>query len=207
MSFIIKTLSIGQLSTNCYLVIDSKTQEALIIDPGDSAEYISNVLRDEGATPVKIIATHGHFDHILAVTELRLAYNIPFYIHKSDEFLVKRMQSSAQHFLNIATDPPPEIDGFLKKSINVDKHVFEIIETPGHTLGSVCLYNKKENVLLTGDTIFANGGVGRTDFSYSSNKDLQKSLKKIFKLPIMTTIYPGHGASSTLKEEKVFHTF
>lgn len=207
MAFKIITLVVGQMQENCYLVFDSETLKTIIIDPGDDADYIERIIADNRLVPQLIIATHGHFDHIMAVTELKLAYNIPFKIHKNDEFLVKNMQNSAKHFLGVVADPPPIIDAFLnpKSGIKIGSIKLEIIETPGHTPGSCCFYSKKENILFTGDLLFAVGGVGRTDFSYSETKLLEESLKKIFKLPSETTIYPGHGGSSTLKEEISYH--
>lgn len=203
MALNILTLPVGQMQENCYLVYDKKTLEAIIIDAGDDGDYIERIISDNRLVPQLIIATHGHFDHILAVTELKLAYNIPFKIHKDDEFLVKNMQNSAKHFLGITTDPPPIIDGFLapKSRIKIGGSKLEIIETPGHTPGSCCFYIKSENVLFTGDLLFADAAVGRTDFSYSNAKLLEKSLQKIFKLPPQTIIYSGHGKSSTLSEE------
>lgn len=206
MAFDIVTLQVGQLQTNCYLVIDKKSNKALIIDPGDDADYIERIIADRNCKPVKIIATHGHFDHILAVTELKLAYKIPFLIHKKDEFLVGRMQDSAIHFLGISVDPPPPIDGFItQKVITIGESKLQVIETPGHTPGSICLYSKNDNVLIVGDLIFADGGVGRTDFSYSDHEELKNSLAKIFKLPPETKILPGHGVSSTISQESKFH--
>lgn len=197
------TLPVGQLQTNCYLVTDRKTRQTLIIDPGDDADYIERILKDTLCIPVGVVATHGHFDHILAVTELKLAYNIPFQISKDDEFLVKYMQSSAMYFLRIAVDPPPIIDNTIlnKGKIKIGDSALEIIATPGHTPGSICLYSKQDKILFTGDLLFADGGVGRTDFSYSSTLDLTKSLHKIFTLPHDIVIYPGHGNFSTLKGE------
>lgn len=205
---LIKTLPVGQLQTNCYLVIDRSKNEALIIDPGDSADYIIRILTDEKVKPSKIVATHGHFDHILAVYELKLAYNISFLISKKDLFLVSAMQKNASHFLGVKVDPPPEVDKYLfeDEKVKVGRYTFSVIETPGHTPGSICLYLKDKNALFTGDTIFAGGGLGRTDFSYSSKKDLYQSIKKIFQLPNKTTIYPGHGPKSLLSQEKHFHT-
>lgn len=203
MALKIITLVVGQMQENCYLVYDSKSLNTVIIDPGDDADYIERIIADNKLIPKLIIATHGHFDHIMAVMELRLAYNIPFKIHKNDEFLVKNMQSSAKHFLGITTDPPPIIDGFLnpKSGIKIDSIQLETIETPGHTPGSCCFYLKKENILFTGDLLFADGGVGRTDFSYSDAEKLKKSIKKVFSLPLITQILPGHGRSSTLAVE------
>ena len=198
-------LTVGQMRSNCYLII-AENNDCLIIDPGDDADYIESIIRDKQAKPLKIIATHGHFDHIMGATELMLAYNIPFLINKKDDFLVKNMVQSAAHFLGIKTDPPPIPDGYLKNNDNlkIGNHQIRVISSPGHTPGSVCLYLAREKTLITGDTLFAGGGVGRTDFSYSSPAELDKSLKLIFSLPGETEIKPGHGESSTLTKEKRF---
>ena len=158
-SFGLRTLTVGQLATNCYLVFDRKSQEGLIIDPGDSADYIMRVLADEKVRPLKILATHGHFDHLLAATELKLAFGIPLLSHKKDEFLVKNIQKSADYFLlekqgakrrhflqSEPIDPPPSVDGFLKEGqkISFGRHKLEVLETPGHTPGSICFYLKEK---------------------------------------------------------------
>jgi len=200
----IKTLPVGQLKTNCYIVYDERTLEALIIDPGDDADYIGRIISDFNLSPRKIIATHGHFDHILAVTELKLNYNIPFLIHKADEFLIKNMKSSAKHFIGITTDPPPIANSFFSDNnkIQVGSSTLTVIHTPGHTPGSVCLNFEEGNILFVGDLIFENGAVGRTDFSYSDQKDLNNSISKILKLDKYTTVYCGHGDSFLLKDWK-----
>ena len=207
-NLIVRRLVVGQLQTNCYIVADNKEGEAIIIDPGDDAEYIQNALRDLNVSPQQIIATHGHFDHILAAFELQHAYEIPFWIHEKDRFLVERMQETAKYFLHIDVhDLPPKLDMYLvqSQSVAVGEFVMHIVETPGHTPGSVCLYFKKENVLFTGDTIFADGGVGRTDFSYSSADDLKGSIKTILNFSETTQLYSGHGALTSVKAEKSFH--
>lgn len=206
--FEVVPLIVGSLQTNCYLVCDTVTSDTLIVDPGDDADYIERIIQDKGFRPTTLIATHGHFDHILGVTELQLLYRIPFFIHTKDTFLVTNMQPSARHFLRIDVDPRPGIDGELieGEKITIGKTSLSIIETPGHTPGSICLYEKKEGILFVGDLLFAQGGVGRTDFSYSDKKQLDDSLAKIFQLPDKTIIYPGHGESSTLGEEKSYHS-
>ncbi len=169
----IETLVVGQMATNCYIADD------IIIDPGDDAEYIMAHAKN----PKMIVATHGHFDHIMAAYALQLAYSIPFYIHPDDIFLLATMQSSAKHFLGLRdVDPPP-------KPTPIENLPF--IHTPGHTPGSICL--KFGNALFVGDTIFAHGAVGRTDFSYSDPVKLSESIQKIRSYPADTRLLPGHG--------------
>ena len=205
----ILTLVVGQMQENCYLYFDQKTRHTLIIDPGDDADYIERIISDHQLLPQAIIATHGHFDHLMAATELVLAYEIPFKINCLESFLVNNLSQSAKHFLGIEAGPPPQIASCLKdkEKIILDKYTLTVIYTPGHTPGSICLYDKSNNLLLTGDTLFADGGIGRTDFSYSNHEHLMSSLKKIFRLPGKTQIYPGHGRPSTLNEEKIYHHF
>ncbi|MBI3385407.1 MBL fold metallo-hydrolase [Candidatus Gottesmanbacteria bacterium] len=189
------TLPVGQMQANCYLVVDKKSSSCLIIDPGDDAEYIENIISDKKLKPIKIICTHGHFDHVGAVLILKLAYQIPFLINKKDEFLFKKARNSASHFVGIDIGPAVKIDDFLKEDelVNIDNIKLKVIESPGHTPGSICLYLKAESLIFTGDLVFSGGMVGRVDFSYSSSSDLQKSLQKIYKLPKETLIFPGHG--------------
>jgi hydroxyacylglutathione hydrolase len=204
----IKCLIVGELETNSYLVYDAKTREALIIDPGDSAQYIINVVRDLEIKPLSIIATHGHFDHILASFELQNAYEIPFLMNGKDKFMLKKMQQNAQFYLKRhIIELPPQLDQVISENetINVGGLKLTVIETPGHTPGSVCLYDSKQNILFNGDLLFTGGAVGRTDFNYSSNADLNNSLKKIFKLPGKTLIFPGHGGSSNIITEKKYY--
>lgn len=202
----IRKLVTGQLQANCYLVFDDRASDVVIIDPGDDADYIMRVIADLKKTPSRIIATHGHFDHVLAVTELKLAYNIPFLMHKDDEFLLKRLQSTAKHFLGLEVAPPPSVDKYLKKDdvIKIEKSIFKIIETPGHTPGGISLYCKKEKIIFVGDTVFEKGGVGRTDFVYASNHQLIESIQKLLKLPENTVVYTGHGSETTIKEIKTY---
>lgn len=201
----INKYSLGQLQTNCYLVYNNDAKDALIIDPADDANFISEQILNLKLTPTAIIATHGHFDHILAAWELQLAFNIPFLIHKDDQFLLRNMQKSAKHFLNqnIIEKIPENIHFINCRDVKsyvspfLTKLNFEVIHTPGHSPGSICLYSKKDNILFSGDTLFSDS-IGRTDFSYGSKKELDLSLKKIFKLPKETLVYPGHSTEFIL---------
>lgn len=198
-SFRILTLVVGQLDTNCYLYIDNKTSKTLIIDPGDDGDYIINTILINHLQPIAIVATHGHFDHLLAVLEIKLAFQIPFLMHREDLFLLKRVRQSALYFLGIKADPAAKIDKFIKANSRIDigESSFKVFHLPGHTPGSICLYNKETETAFPGDVIFKDG-VGRTDHNYSSKTDLHKSISRLTKLTGTTTIYPGHGEAFKL---------
>lgn len=209
----IETFVLGQLQTNCYLIYDEKSKQGVIIDPADSAEFIAEKIQLLKISPKAIIATHGHFDHVLAAGELQLILNIPFYIHENDLFLLKKMNQSASYWLNqnIKKTLPLKIK-FIKENDKIffGNHYLKVLETPGHTPGSICLVLNpltRELVnsltLFSGDTLFKDG-IGRYDFFYSSLKDLKISLTKLFGLPKKTLVYPGHGSSPTTigEEEK-----
>jgi glyoxylase-like metal-dependent hydrolase (beta-lactamase superfamily II) len=199
----VKQLSVGQLQANCYIAWDDNSGKAIVIDPGDEADFIIGQVNRLSLSVGSIIATHGHFDHLMAVNELKLAFNVPFFIHKADKFLLDRMRETTKHFLSLDPGPGPIPDKYLDKveSIIVGNYRIGVIPTPGHTPGSVCLYSQISSIVFTGDLIFANGAVGRTDFQYSSQKDLKTSIEKILKLPPKTTVYSGHGKETTIKRE------
>ncbi len=203
----IETLVVGALQTNCYLVWDVSTKEALVIDPGDDGEYIIRRIQDLIIQPRAIFATHGHFDHVCASLELKMAFRIPFYLHQADEFLLSRAQNSARHWTGIEVDPPAPADGYLRdnEKVELGSQYLRVMFTPGHTPGSVCLYCKEDKVLFSGDTIFADGGVGRTDYRYSSEVDLHESITKIFQLTDEIMVFSGHGRETTIGQERDFY--
>lgn len=202
----INTLEVGSLKTNCYLV--SSDNEVGIIDPGDDADLAIRTIQSSGDKPVWIALTHGHFDHVLAATELSLAFNIPVYINSDDKFLLKRAKDSAEHFLGVYADPFLIKTKDLKKGmkLKIGGEYLEVIETPGHTPGGVSLYSKKNKALFCGDLIFDRGTVGRTDFKYASSEELEKSIKKVMKLPGGIVIYPGHSDPTTVSSHKKTRT-
>lgn len=196
------TLVVGQVRTNCYLVEDSG--EVGIIDPGDDGNFLIQKIQDMGVEPVWVLATHGHFDHILAVTEIALTYKIPFYLHPNDNFFLRRAKETAEYFLGIPADPvlvdPTPITE--KTKLSIGKVNFQVIKTPGHSPGGICLYDKKDKALFSGDLIFSRGLVGRTDFEYCSKEDLKRSVKRVLKLPEDTVVYPGHGELTTIGQSR-----
>lgn len=192
---------LGQLQTNCYLVVCLKTNEGIVIDPADEGSFISEKILSIGLKPKFIVLTHGHFDHLMAAEELRLNFQVPILLHQEDMFLLEKAYQSANYFSIGEKFLIPKEVKFVKEGekIKFGQERLEVIHTPGHTPGSVALYNKKRGVLFGGDLIFKEG-FGRTDFSYSSAEKLQDSLRKIFSLPPETLIYPGHGEEFFLKE-------
>ncbi len=198
-------LTLGQLNTNCYIFYSKASRHCVIIDPADEANLIYEKIDLLNLKPRLIVATHGHFDHIQAATELKLFYKIPFYLHKKDLFLLRHFRKSAIRFTQIDPGPAPEVDGFFDKRIAFDEIELDVIETPGHTPGSVSFYSKKTRRIFSGDLLFYGGGVGRYDFSYCDKNKLFRSIKKILSLSEETLIYPGHGEETNVSYEQKFH--
>ena len=205
-----EALILGDLQTNCYLVWDEGTKDGVVIDPSDDGVGISEELQARGIKLTGIWLTHGHFDHTLGALDLKLIYDVPIYIHNKDMFLLQRQDETAKHFLkrNIETPNIIKIDDDLEKikEIKLGEEKFEVISTPGHTPGSVCFYLGKQNLLFSGDTLFAHDR-GRTDFSYGSTKKIFESLKNLMNLPDDTVVLPGHGETTTIEREKPRYKF
>lgn len=197
---------LGQLEANCYFLI--KEDQCLIIDPADEASFILEELQRRDLKLVEMLATHGHFDHVMAAGEIQSSLKVTLYISKKDFFLINRLIDTSEHFLGYkpVIVPPKDIGFFDKEMFHVSPFMFHMLNTPGHTPGSCCFYFPEEKVIFTGDTLFKDG-VGRWDFSYSNKKDLDNSLRKIFKLPEEITVYPGHGEKTILRREKYFLKF
>lgn len=173
-----------------------------MIDPGDDADFINQKLLDLALEPVAILLTHGHFDHVLAGFAVQLAFGCPVYIHKADEFLLDRMQDTTIHFTQTDPGPAPVITHFFtnEKTIEIGDTKLFILHTPGHTPGSLCFYDKKNELLFSGDLVFADGSRGGADHSYSDKQELLSSIKSLCKLPQTVTVYPGHGEPFSISE-------
>lgn len=201
-------LATGGMASNCYLLVDKETAGMIIIDPGDDPEYIGETILRFHASPQAIVATHGHFDHILGGFTLQHAFRVPFYLNSKDMFLLGRMQESARYFLGVRdVDPPPNVTNDLLEGteIRFGKNVLRSFPSPGHTPGSVSLTIKNRHVIFVGDVLFAGGGTGRTDFSYSDRKTLILSIRRIMKFPDETIVFSGHGEPTTVGKEKMYH--
>jgi len=188
----IKTFILGELETNCYLVWSSTTGETVIIDPADDGDFISEQILTLQLNPTGIIFTHGHFDHVIGSLAVKLNFDLPIMMHAGDTELLARATASAEHWLKHTVDPIPPADIFLidQQKILIGDQELKVMHTPGHTPGSICLYNHE--VIFTGDTL-TKDGVGNTRHGYSSTKLLHQSLEKIRQVGAGKTAYSGHG--------------
>ncbi len=201
----IQAFAVGEMQANCYFVI--RDQRCVIIDPGDSADFLLEEVARRNFSVDALIATHGHFDHIMAVGELQMALQVPFYISPQDRFLIERVEETAKHFLGHSPVliKPQEVTNIHSLERDHPEYQIAVIATPGHTPGSCCLHLPEERTLFTGDTLFKEG-IGRYDFSYSDKKQLFTSIQNLQQsLPEETLIYPGHGDPSSLGEEHLDH--
>ncbi|HIR89026.1 MAG TPA: MBL fold metallo-hydrolase [Candidatus Fimimorpha faecalis] len=201
----INQLVVGVCQTNCYIIYNKDTNEAMIVDPGDQAEDISMRCRMLGVVPKAILLTHGHFDHMMAAGKLKEEFHIPIYAAEKEVPLLAdaRANLSAMWARPVCIKP----DCLVKEGDELDICGFSItvIETPGHTIGGVCFYIPEEEVLLSGDTLFC-GSFGRTDFPTGSMSVLARSIReKLFQLPDVTQVYPGHESSTTIGYEKRYN--
>jgi hydroxyacylglutathione hydrolase len=198
---------VGPLACNCYIVGDAARREAIVVDPGGDAEDLATFLRESDLRVTAIIATHAHFDHIVAAEELRRITGAPFHLHRDDRPLLDWMQESGRLFLGVDLPPPPEVDrdaaeGELLRAGDV---TLEVLHTPGHSPGSITLVHAE--ALFAGDTLFA-GSVGRTDLPGGDTAALVDAIRsKIFAFDDATAVYPGHGPETTVGEERRSNPF
>jgi glyoxylase-like metal-dependent hydrolase (beta-lactamase superfamily II) len=198
---ILEKICVGPFQTNCYILGLSLSKKAIIIDPGAEAKKIKKILNNKKLTPVFIINTHGHLDHIAADGE----FGLPIYIHTQDAALLKDPQLNLSSLFSSPLTVNSDINLVEdNQDISLDQITLKVIHTPGHTPGGICLklLNPKNKILFSGDTLFYSG-LGRTDFPGSSQRQLVKSIKeKLFILDSDTVVYPGHGPQTTIGQEK-----
>lgn len=204
----LQRLVVGPLQVNCYILGCPETGEAAIIDPGDDAAEIASAVRKSGLKPVCIINTHGHPDHVGANAALKREFGLKIVASPLDAAL---MQSGSDllSVMGVRTvpSPPPDVTVGDGDTIDIGDIRLEVLHTPGHTEGGICLYWRGGGILFTGDTLFA-GSIGRTDFPGGSWPELEKSIRgRIYTLPDETAILPGHGENSSVGREKAENAF
>jgi len=200
-------ITVGMFQENCYLYACPETLEAVIIDPGDEAERIIEHIQEYNFIPKYIINTHGHIDHISAIDAVSAVYPVPLAIHPDDVY----MYTDAS-IANMFNRPAPLVnrkpDILLKEgdTISFGTLALEVLHTPGHTRGGVCLVSRSYCV-FSGDTLF-NRGIGRTDFEGGSYEQIEKSIReKLYTLEDDLMVLPGHGQPTTIGEEKYENPF
>lgn len=196
----ISVLPLGDLGANCYVVADEAAKACAVIDPGDEGERVAQALSNLGLTVQCILLTHGHFDHVGGVKALQAATGAPVYMHKNDQSLPRQLAGDQPtDFIDLSAEGPKPVGGIT----------FEVLETPGHSTGSVCFVCREDgadDVLFTGDTLFQ-GSMGRTDFPGGSMGEMMESLKKLAELPGDYRVYPGHGGETTLDQERRYNPY
>ena len=200
---ILNALVVGPFGSNCYVVGSEKSRRGLIVDPGAESKRILETVNDLRLTISLILVTHAHIDHIGALAHVKESTGAEFAIHEAEAKaslgMFSRMMSS---MTGGSFSQPPEPDRLLKDGdiIDIDDLSFKVLHTPGHSPGGISLYG--HGVLFSGDTLF-NCGIGRTDFPGGSSEQIIDSIKnKLLTLPDETSVYPGHGPSTTIGEEK-----
>ena len=205
-NFRIKTYVLGGISTNCYLVFCEGEKVAVIIDPADNADYLVSKCREFGVEPEAVRLTHAHFDHMMAADDICKTYGCKLCVHMDDEKMLndpslnlsgtmgtEQVSISADHLLR---------DGDVLHFLNRE---WKVMATPGHTAGSVCYYIPEEEVVFSGDTLFAES-LGRTDLPTGSMSAIVHSIaEKLLVLPDEIMVYPGHGDATTIAHEKQYN--
>lgn len=201
----IESVIVGPIQSNCYIVYDEKSLDAMVVDPGDEPERIIDVIEDRKLRVNYIICTHAHFDHIGAVPDIKEKTGAKVVMHKNDlELYLNAKDQAALWGYDLEPLPSPDMFVVEGDELVVGSLKFKVLHTPGHSPGGICLYG--EGIVLTGDTVFA-GSIGRTDFYGGSIEELKKSFRRIVSLPLSVKIFPGHGEFSTIEEEKEMDSF
>lgn len=203
----IECFTVGPIGTNCYLLLDEETKEAFLVDPGDEAEYLISELNRREVRLRAVLLTHGHFDHVLAVSAVKEAY-------PGAEVLMGERERPMAENEDLNSGFPGQhcsyaVDRYLAggEEISLAGVTLRVLETPGHTAGSVCYYAEELGVLFAGDTLFYHS-YGRYDLPTGSVRDLRESLTTLLTtLPEEVQVLPGHGRTTTIKEERIIEGF
>jgi hydroxyacylglutathione hydrolase len=201
-------IPVGPLQCNCSIIGDEATHEAMVIDPGDDINDVLDLVRKHNLQVKQIVVTHAHIDHIGGAMKLRAATGAPILLNQNDYALLKMLDVQAQ-WIGVQAPGNVEIDRSVTtgEKITAGSHTAEVLHTPGHTEGSICLYFAADKKLIAGDTLFA-GSIGRTDLPGGSMQKIIRSLHEtVLALPDETVVVPGHGDLTTIGEERESNPF
>jgi hydroxyacylglutathione hydrolase len=199
---------VGPLACNCSILADEATRQATVIDPGEDVETILAVLQKHHLSVEQIIITHAHIDHVGEAVRLKRLTDAPIYMNQLDLPLLKMMDVQAG-WLGVAAPEvvAPDVDASDLLALRIAEQPAQVLHTPGHTEGSICLHLPASQLLLAGDTLFA-GSIGRTDLPGGDLKKILRSLKeRLLPLPDATRVIPGHGAATTIGQERETNPF
>jgi len=201
-------LPVGPLQCNCSVIGDETTREAMVIDPGAEIENVLALVRKHNLQVKQIVITHAHIDHVGGAMKLRAATGAPILLNQNDYELLKMLDVQAS-WIGVAPPGKVDIDQSIGQAdtIKAGSLIANVLSTPGHTEGSVCLYFPAEKKLIAGDTLFA-GSIGRTDLPGGSYEKIINSLhEKLLALPDDTVVTPGHGPQTTIGHERETNPF
>ncbi|MGP8269366.1 MAG: MBL fold metallo-hydrolase [Terracidiphilus sp.] len=205
---ILETFPVGPLACNCTILGDEESGEAIVIDPGDEITRIQRRLTELNLKLKQILITHAHIDHVGGALKLKRLTGAPIFLNESDLPLLEMMAAQAA-WLGMATPetaPPdaPLTDGQL---VGLDRYPGQVLHTPGHTQGSVCLHFAPLKMVVAGDTLFA-GSIGRTDLPGGNSRQIIDSIhSRLLALPDETQVLPGHGPTTTIGHERKTNPF
>ncbi len=202
------SLPLGPLQCNCSVFGDEQSRDAIVIDPGDEIEKITDILDQHRLKAKAIIITHAHLDHVAAAQLLKELTGAPIYMNESDRELLNALALQAR-WLGMKPPRRPEVDSAANDGtvLHLGKADFHIILTPGHTQGSLSVWIPSEEKLIAGDTLFRES-IGRTDLPGGNPRQLLASIKtRLLELPQQTIVFPGHGPTTTLGWEKEHNPF
>ena len=206
MDFSVKSFEVGPVAANCYILKDNNSSAGMVIDPGGNPSKLLSAIKEMGVEVKLIALTHGHFDHIGGLKEVKQALNVPVAIHEEDGDMLTDARKNLSAFVGVPGEME-EADVLLKDGDNISFGgcSLKVIHTPGHTPGGVCFYGG--GALFSGDTLFA-GSVGRTDFPGSSTEAILDSIRnRLTKVSDATKVFPGHGPASTMGIERETNPF
>jgi glyoxylase-like metal-dependent hydrolase (beta-lactamase superfamily II) len=205
---ILESFPVGPLRCNCTILGDEVTHEAVVVDPGDNIAEILSRLQTHGLTLRQIVITHAHIDHVGGAALLKKATGAPVLLNQQDLGLLAAMEMQAG-WLGVPTPEVASPDASAEDGLTVGLATLpaEVIHTPGHTPGSICLLFPQQQLLLAGDTLFS-GSIGRTDLPGGDGRQILRSLRdRLMVLPDRTRVLPGHGPDTTIGEEKQSNPF
>ncbi|NLO09645.1 MAG: MBL fold metallo-hydrolase [Clostridiales bacterium] len=198
----IKTLVLGRVQTNCYIIKSPESQEVVVIDPGDNENIIDKYLKENDLECKAIFLTHGHFDHITAAAGLKALTNAPIYAHEAEIDLLNNPQLNASAYMGDELSLNPDIRLKDKEEIQTAGLSWSVIYTPGHTSGGVCYHLLDHGIIFSGDTLFYES-IGRTDFPTGNHQMLIDSIhNQLMALSDKIEVYPGHGRPTTIGHER-----